>query len=283
MPYDILIHMYIGVDIGGTKTLIALMDTNGQILKHQRYPTKEKFPDFSKDLVHSLREDFMTEEVKGIAVAAPGQIDYDSGDGMIFGNLPWHNVPLAKSLKRAFRLPIVVENDANAAAIAEARSLEKPARTAVYVTISTGIGTGIVTNGKLDENYRRSEGGFMHFMQPGHEDPVPWEKFASGRALYAKYGKYARELEDEQAWKEVAYNIALGLSNITALLTPDVIIIGGSIGQYFSKYHHFLDQSMAHLKEKMYTLPQIVQAKHPEEAVVYGCYYLLKDLEAHDD
>lgn len=267
--------MYIGVDIGGTKTLIALLDDAGQITKHQKYPTEEKFADFTQDLVHALREDFMTEHVKGIAIAAPGEIDYDSGEGLIFGNLPWHNVPLAKVIKQAFNLPVVVENDANAAAIAEARALDKPARSAVYVTISTGIGTGIVTNGRLDSSFRRSEGGWMHFEKDGKLQV--WEDFASGRALFDQFGQYARELEDQAAWKAVAYNIALGLSNIAALLAPEVIIIGGSIGQYLPKYRRYLDESMLKLKEKMYELPAIVQAKHPEEAVVYGCYQLIKD------
>ena len=271
--------MYIGVDIGGTKTLIALMTAEGKITKHQKYPTDEKFKDFSVDLIQALREDFMTEEVRGIAIAAPGEIDYDSGEGVIFGNLPWHDVPLGRLVANEFNLPVVVENDANAAAIAEARSLDKPAKTAVYVTISTGIGTGIITDGKLDPNYRRSEGGFMHFTPPGGHQPTPWEKFASGKALYNKYGKYARELEDEAAWRDISYNIALGLSNIAALLSPEVIIIGGSIGQYFPKYRHFLEESMDRLKEKMYELPRLVQAKHPEEAVIYGCYHMLKDAE----
>ncbi|HEX9594986.1 MAG TPA: ROK family protein [Candidatus Saccharimonadales bacterium] len=267
--------MYIGVDIGGTKTLIALLNSAGKILKHQKYPTDERFGDFAKDLVHALREDFMTDEVEGIAIAAPGQIDYQSGEGKIFGNLPWHNVPLASVVKEAFNVPVIVENDANAAAIAEARSLDKPASIAVYVTISTGIGTGIVLDGKLDEHFRRSEGGWMHFEHKG--EIMIWEKFASGLALYERYGKYARELEDEDAWQEVAYNIALGLSNIATLLTPEVIIIGGSIGQYLPKYQKYLEESMDKLKEKMYDLPRLVQAKHPEEAVVYGCYEMLKD------
>lgn len=267
--------MYIGVDIGGTKTLIALIDGDGNITKHQKYPTKEHFKDFSQDLIHVLREDFMTDEVKGVAIAAPGQIDYGSGEGKIFGNLPWHNVPLASVIKQSFNLPVIVENDANVAAVAEARALDKPAKKVVYVTVSTGIGTGIIIDGKLDPNNRRSEGGMMHFERDGKLQI--WEEFASGRALYEKYGKYARELEDKQAWKEVAYNIALGLSNIAALLTPEVIIIGGSIGQYLPKYRQYLEESMSNLKEKMFDLPRLVQAKHPEEAVIYGCYELLKD------
>ena len=271
--------MYIGVDIGGTKTLIALLDSAGKILKHQKYPTDERFSDFSKDLVHALREDFMSDEVKGIAIAAPGEIDYESGEGTVFGNLPWHNVPLLKIIKEAFGLPVLVENDANTAAVAEARALDRPANTVVYITISTGIGTGIIVNEKLDESFRRSEAGHMLFERDGKM--IAWEKFASGKAIYEKYGKYARELDNDSDWNDIAGNLAIGLINISALLSPDVIILGGSIGNYYSKYSDHLSEHLESMKNelKMVPLPRIVQAKHPEEAVVYGCYELLKDLE----
>jgi len=267
--------MYIGVDIGGTKTLIALLNQEGEIVKREKYPTKEKFKDFAADLVETLRQDFMSDEVKGIGIAAPGQVDYRTGDGIIFGNLSWHNVPLTKTVKAAFDLPVLVDNDANLAGLAEARRLKPPAASVVYVTISTGIGTGVIIDNRIDPHFARSEGGYMHFEQNGRL--LPWEDIASGRVLKQKYGKYARELEDEAAWKEVAFNIALGLSNISALMVPEVIIIGGSIGEYLPKYHSHLTDSMQKLKEKMFELPRIIQARHPQEAVVYGCWELLKD------
>jgi predicted NBD/HSP70 family sugar kinase len=268
--------MYIGVDIGGTKTLIASIDESGKIVKSQKYQTIKDFADFAKDLVEHIRTDFMTDEIKAIAVGAPGQIDYDSGDGVVFGNLNWHNVPIGKALETAFGLPVTVENDANTAGLAEARSLTKPASSVVYVTVSTGIGTGIITDNRIDPHWRHSEGGQMLFEYKGQL--VTWESFASGRALFERYNTYAKDLEDEQSWREVAYNIALGLSNIAALLAPEVAIIGGSIGQYLPKYESYLHESLDKLKVKMINIPLIVQAQHPEEAVVYGCYHLAKDL-----
>jgi predicted NBD/HSP70 family sugar kinase len=88
-----------------------------------------------------------------------------------------------------------------------------------------------------------------------------------------------KDLEDDEAWAAIAYNIALGLSNIAALIQPDTIILGGPVGHYLSKYQHHLDSAMQKLKEKMYAIPDIVQAVHPEEAVIHGCYHLLKDSE----
>lgn len=267
---------YIGVDIGGTKTLIALLDEQGQIVKSQKYVTDEDFNDFSNDVVKYIQADFFSENVKAIAVAAPGQIDYNSGDGIVFGNLSWHNVPIARILTETFHVPVVVENDANVAGIAEARALDDSSANVVYLTISTGIGTGVILNGAIDPARRRSEGGHMLFRHNG--ELIPWEKFASGKALYDRYNTYARDLEDEKAWREVAENIALGLSSIAALLCPEVVIIGGSLGTHLPKYERFLLESLEQTKVKMVTLPKILQAKHPEEAVVYGCYYLAKEL-----
>lgn len=267
--------MYLAVDIGATKTLIALLDETGSIVKRQKYQTEIDFEDFIKDLIKHIQNDFMSDEVKVIAVAAPGEINYKSDEGLIFGNLPWQNVPIVKRLKEVFNLPIVIENDANTAGLAEARALDQTASSVVYVTVSTGIGTAIITDGSIDPHWRRTEGGWMLFEYKG--ELTIWEKFASGKALYERYNTYARDLEDIQAWKEVAYNIALGLSNIAALLAPEFIIIGGSIGTYLPKYESFLHESLEQLKVKMVTIPNIVQAKHPEDAVVYGCYHLAKD------
>lgn len=265
------------MDIGGTKTLIALMDDQGKVVRSTKFPTDELFDNFIDKLINHLKSDFISDDVKGIGLAAPGIINYNSGDGVIFGNLPWHNVPLKSKLVEAFGVPVIVENDANAAAASEANLLDEPASKVIYVTVSTGIGAGVVIDGQLDKDLSNTEPGHMKLE---HEGEVKiWESFASGRAIYEKYGQYARDLEDDQAWQDIAYNIALGLNNLTAVLQPDVFIIGGSIGQYFSKYEHHLKSAMEKLNDKMYGLPKIVQAKHPEDAVVYGCYHLLKENE----
>jgi predicted NBD/HSP70 family sugar kinase len=173
-------------------------------------------------------------------------------------------------------VPIVVENDANAAGLAEARALNPPSDSVVYVTVSTGIGTGLVINNQIDPSWRHSEGGFMHFDKNGQL--LPWEKFASGQAIKERYGKIAADIPaDDLAWAEIAYDLALGLSNIAALLAPKTIIIGGGVGEHLPKFKSHLDEAMSRLKEKMFALPEIRQAAHPEEAVVYGCYYLVKD------
>jgi glucokinase len=268
--------MFVAVDIGGTKTLLALFDDSGRLTQKDKITTEHDFSSFQSNLLNALDRLTAGQDVKAVGLAMPGQIDYDSGRGLIFGNLPWENVDVAASVKERLRVPVVVENDANAAGLAEARALEPSSPSVVYVTVSTGIGTGLITDNRIDPAWRQSEGGFMHFVKDGQL--LPWEKFASGHAIKERFGRIAADIpEGDIAWTEIAYDLALGLSNIAALLAPKTIIIGGGVGEHLPKFKRHLDQAMSRLKEKMFMLPDIRQAQHPEEAVVYGCYHLAKD------
>lgn len=273
--------MYLAVDVGGTKTLVALVDADGTVVKSQKFPTDQNYSMFADTLVKELKN-MTTSGVVGVGIAIPGEVDYDNGIGLVFGNLPWQNVPIAETVQQAFDLPIsvVVENDANAAGLAEARALLPARKSVVYVTISTGIGTGIIADNKIDPHWRRSEGGFMHFEKDGRL--LPWEKFASGHSIAEKYGRKAAEIpEGDPTWRDIAYDLALGLSNITALLAPEVIIIGGGVGEHFPKFKAQLDQAMGKIRENIVNPTEIRQALHPEEAVIYGCYHLIKDKVSH--
>ena len=268
--------MFVAVDVGGTKTLLALFSEEGQLIRTDRLATDQDFNVFQTNLLGQLEALIAGEPVRAIGLAMPGQIDYKTGRGLIFGNLPWQDVNVKSALEKRFSVPVAVENDANAAGLGEARALDPPSETVVYVTVSTGIGTGLITNNQIDPSWRHSEGGFMHFQKDGQL--LPWEKFASGHAIKERYGKLAAEIaKDDIAWAEIAYDLALGLSNISALLAPQTIIIGGGVGEHLPKFKPHLDEAMTRLKEKMFTLPDIRQASHPEQAVVYGCYHLAKD------
>lgn len=278
----LLVVMFLAVDVGGTKTLVALLSADGSIVKSQKFPTDPNFSMFADTLVKELK-DLATTEVVGVGVAIPGEVDYDAGVGLVFGNLPWQNVPIAETVQQAFDLPIAVaiENDANAAGLAEARALLPARKNVVYVTVSTGIGTGIITDNKIDPHWQRSEGGFMQFERDGKS--VIWESFASGHAITERYGKKAADIpEGDPAWTTIAEDLAVGLGNIAALLAPDIIIIGGGVGEHLPKFKGQLDTAMARFKQKVVlSLPEIRQALHPDEAVIYGCYHLIKDRVSH--
>ena len=145
----------------------------------------------------------------------------------------------------------------------------------LYVTISTGIGTGIITEGMIDPALRYSEGGRTIIEFGGKM--LEWEQFASGKAIYTHFGKYARDITAKADWDTVADRISRGLLAIIPVLQPEMIVIGGSIGTYFSHYRKELDRILDTKLPAHIPTPTLSQAIHPEEAVIYGCYYYAID------
>jgi glucokinase len=263
--------MIIAIDIGGTKTLVALCEKNGQVIKQERFETPKDYNDFTKELATALQK-MPLNDVTITSVAAPGKIDRTNGVVVAFGNLPWKNTPLRDDIQAITGTTVLIENDANLAGLSEAHRISPIPHTALYITISTGIGTGLITDGYLDPDFLDSEGGNMLFEHDGKLEA--WEKFSSGKAIVAKYGKKASELDDPKAWKDISRWFAIGIVGLTAILEPDVIIIGGGVGTHFSKYEPFLKQHINDLTPPLVDKPTIVAAGEAEEAVVYGCVIL---------
>lgn len=261
--------MIIAVDIGGTKTLVASFHGERQVTKEERFPT----PQGEQDFLNQLRETLTHFDLTGaqaICVAVPGIIATD-GTVLRCGNLPWTNFPLKKLLAQQFDRPIFIHNDAKLAGLAETHSLVTVPELSVYVTVSTGIGTGIITHGRIDSAFANSEGGHMILQTPeGFRD---WEDFASGHAIRDEFGEMAKDIHDKADWKAIVDELAIGFQALIPLLQPNVIIIGGSVGSYFDRFGDLLTQVLRERLADFIEVPQIVQAKHPEEAVVYGCYY----------
>jgi glucokinase len=270
--------MLVTVDTGGTKTLITQFGHNGRIGEVIKFPTPAKQDDYVRLLRDTLQKHYGTETVEAVVVALPGIVK--EGVAVWCNNLKWKNFDARAGLSGVLgNAPVFIENDANLAGLAETRILKPIPVSSLYVTVSTGIGTGVITNGRIDPGLRYSEGGraLVEFDGMVRE----WESFASGKAIHAAYGKYARDITSERVWKQIADRISRGFLAMIPIIQPDVIIIGGSIGTYFEKYGY---QLQALLKEKLpahITCPQVVQAKHPEQAVIYGCYYYAIDQLAH--
>ncbi len=270
--------MNLSVDIGGTKTLVVVFDDDGNIVSKRKFATNQNFDLFITDLKGNVRK-IWSDNIKSITVAAPGKINLDTGEVVSFGNLPWKNVDIVSVLSKEFEVDIFIDNDANLAGLAEAHeaSAEKY-RKVLYVTVGTGIGTSFIVDGEIVPLLTSSEGGHMIFEHDGklHD----WEDFASGKAIKNIYGKLASEIVDEESWREIAYSLSLGFQHLIAVLQPELLVVGGSIGTYFDKYGDYLRADLkkmsAILSDGLYELPHITKAKHPQEAVVYGGYLLSK-------
>lgn len=259
----------VGVDLGGTKIATALHDQTGKVLRRVQYQTTklnsaEEVINCLVDSVNEVRGDY---PIVGVGVASPGTVDTEQGLILNGTNLPnWSNIPLQWEMESRLKLPVKVVNDANAAAWGEYYAgAGKNSKTMVYVTLSTGIGSGIVLDGKLllGSNGFAGELGHTVIGQDGATCSCGeigcWEAFASGTAM-ARFAAEAAEqkfslmtalaeqagapigakhlfaaagLGDQVACEvvdKVTDYVALGMKNVVHTFNPDCIVIGGGVG-----------------------------------------------------
>ena len=261
--------MYIGIDIGGTKTLVASLSDQGVIDQAIKFPTPKLYTDFLAELTKTLAQ-LTVKDFRAGAVAAPGKIDRAKDMVISCGNLGWENIPLARDIERLTHCPMRLENDAKLGALSEAMLVQGRYHKVLYITISTGIGIGLVRDGVIDTAI--GDGGGRTMLLSYRGKLTPWEDFASGSAIVRKYGKMASEINDAQTWGEIVRTFTPGLIELTAVLDPEVIIIGGGAGHHIDKFHDLLVADMKQHETPMLRIPPILAAARPDEAVIYGCY-----------
>jgi len=150
----------------------------------------------------------------------------------------------------------------------------------LYVTVSTGIGYGFVDNQLIDKN--AGDGGGKTITLKRHGKHVPWESLASGHAIVEKYGKMAKDINDEETWQKIVADLAEGLIELISIFQPEVVVFGGSVGNYFDKYAKLLKKELKSYNLPQMIMPQLIEAGRPDEAVIYGCYDLAKGTYGHE-
>jgi len=282
----------VGVDIGGTKVAAGLVDRNGEIKTQVRTPMAAH-GEGSEGLAAVVSAiDLLLDRdakprplIRGIGICAPGPLDPATGVVINPPNVPcWRNFPLAAEIERVYRVPVKVENDANAAALAEAYwGAGRGYRHIFYAGIGTGIGTGIVFDGRIynGRTGAAAEGGHMsidyHGPLCGCGKPGCIEILAAGpaiarraRAKLASEKTPASTILDlakgnieavtsemvghayaggdqlaKQILQETVKLLSLWLSNIVDLLEPDVIIVGGGVAAMLSPFFGDLSKWLA--------------------------------------
>lgn len=271
--------MYVGVDIGGTKTLVAVLNSHGEIVESAKFPTPKVYEDYLLQLSETLKS-FEHHDFKAGGIGMPVTVfDREHGRAVSFGNLPWENVAVGHDTELITHCPMVVENDAKMAALSEAMLLKKEYERVLYVTVSTGIGIGLVNDGVIDDNVGDSGGKAILLEYRGKM--VPWESFASGRAIVERYGKRAADIEDAETWRKICRDLAKGFIELIAIMQPEVIVLGGGVGTYFERYGHILEAEIKKYEIPLVPMPAFRKAARPEEAVVFGCYDLARQVFAH--
>lgn len=261
--------MIIAVDTGGTKTLVASFGAEGRHSKSHRFATPKNTQEYIKILAQLLLGEYDLKTVNAVCIAVPGVIKNNVVHHT--PNLGWSSFDLASALKQATSAacPIILQNDSSLAGLAEAHALELKHKTVVYITVSTGIGASFVKNGVLNSDLFISECGHMMLEYDGILRQ--WEHFASGRAIYETYGRYAHDITDTHIWATIADKISRGLLALLPLLEPEVVVVGGSIGTYFDRFGETLSNILSEQLPEYIPRPKLVKAHHTEEAVIYGC------------
>jgi len=273
--------MYLGVDVGGTKTLVAVLNNEGVIVERQKFPTPKKYSEFLENLGKTL-DGFKHDDFKAAGIGVPAStFNRHDGVGVNFGNLPWRNVPIQADLERLARCPVVVENDAKLAGLSEAMMLKHKYSRVAYVTVSTGIGYSLIENCRINTGV--GDGGGRTIVLEHKGKLTPWEDFAGGRAIAEHYGKPAHDITNTDDWRTISRNLAKGLIHLIAVMQqPEAIVIGGSVGVYFDRYGKLLKAELQKFDVPMLKLPVLLEAQRPEEAVIFGCYDLAKQVYGNE-
>lgn len=272
--------MYVGIDVGGTKTLVAKLSAGGEILDSRRFPSAKDYGQFLKDLGQNLRELDLPENFRCCAGIA-GLLDRQAGTVHALGNLPWRDKPIAQDIAKLISgQPVLIENDSRLAGLSEARLIMDKYDDVLFLTVSTGIGGAFVQHGRLVSALQDTEMGKMPLIHDG--EFIQWEEFASGRGVTKRFNKKAVEITDPGSWRVIGENIAYGLGVVCSVLQPHAIILGGSVGAHADKYSDVILEFLAeHLHPVVRQPSVILPAQRPAEAVIYGCYDLAKQVYGH--
>jgi predicted NBD/HSP70 family sugar kinase len=271
--------MYIGIDIGGTKTLAAVLDDDGVIIEHERFPSPKDYREFLVELSNTVSR-FVHHDFKAGGCGVAAKLDREDGKIVKMGNLPWADVPFQTDLEEICKCPMVIENDAKMGGLSEALLLKEKYKKVLYVAIGTGIGTALVDKGMIDDGVGDAGGRALLLEHRGKLEP--WEQFAGGRALANRYGKPAKDITDPKTWRNICRYLAQGLVQLIAISEPEVIVIGGGVGVYFDRYGKILKDEVGKYALPLVTMPEFVSAQRPDEAVIYGCYDLAKQTYNHE-
>lgn len=264
---------YMGIDVGGTSIKGLIIDEDGKIISENFVPVhmNEDLADNIEELADNLVQNtgIVFSKIAGIGVCCPGLIDTTNGTVVFAGNLKLKNYPLKKLLSDKFRIRVEVCNDGNAAALGEAKfGAGKGYKNSIMVTLGTGVGGGIVLDGKLFEGNKGAgtEVGHMVIEKGGHRCTCGrrgcFEVYCSARALTERTRWAMEEDTGSDMWKTYDYgtadgrtafeymdtdrtakqvvdwyisHLACGITNLANIFRPEIVMIGGGVAAQGSR------------------------------------------------
>lgn len=227
------------LEAGGTKMVCAIGNENGEIMEQVSIPTET--PDVT---VPRLLSFFKEKRIEALGIACFGPIDLDRNSAA-YGyitttpKLAWQNYNIVGTFQKELGVPVGFDTDVNGSALGEYTwGAAKGLHSCIYITIGTGVGVGVIVDGKLLHGMMHPEGGhiLLHKLPqdnyggfcPFHKNCM--ESLAAGPAIEGRWGKKAYELADrDEVWELEAEYIAQALVNYTMLVSPQRIILGGGV------------------------------------------------------
>lgn len=306
----------VGIDLGGTAVKIGILNAVYEILAQTSIPTdagrpyQEVIADMGKTALALLAQNgFDVADCAGAGVGSPGTIDSKNGVVLYSNNIRWDNVPLAKELQKYLPVPVYVQNDANCAALGEVLcGAAKGCQNAVFLTLGTGVGGGIVIDGKIFEGGHPGGAELGHIKcgveqrrcTCGRLDCL--ETYASATALIHDAKKMAQEHPESLLWalcgndlaqmnakipfdaadagdlcgKTLVDNyiqyLADGITDLANIFRPDLIVLGGGVCAQGEKLTEPLNE---HLRANCFGntvayVPRTVVAKNGNQAGIIG-------------
>jgi glucokinase len=291
----------IGIDLGGTELRAAVVSAEGEVLAHVRTETAAldgpaAVIEQMADLVGQIAAGH---DIRGVGIGSPGPLDAEAGVVIHASTLRgWDDVPLAALASARFGMPVRLDNDANVAALAEWRfGAGRGLRHMVYVTVSTGIGGGVILDGKLMHGRGSMAGEIGHMTIT--EAPVLctcgafgcWEALAAGPALGQRatasggWGTVtardvarladAGDATARQLLAEEARYLGLGFANLLHLYAPEMIVVGGGVSECLPAMQADIEAVIRRQAMPAYRDVPIVAAALGQRAGVIGAALLV--------
>ncbi len=288
-------NIFIGVDIGATKTIFLSVKIRGakyEILETVKVLTPRKEKDILKMIGDNYSELSENHKISAIGIGFAGPVDFDRGAAIMGPNLKTGKIEFKKILERKLKIPVIVDNDAKCFILAESVfGAAKGIKNAVGLTIGTGIGMGIIINGEI---YR---GGGNFAGEIGHTDIAKdqeWETISSGLGLANLYKKISGKKRDSfevvelarkkepdalKAIRMVSENLGAGLANVVEIFNPEMIVFGGGL----SEVGLILKKAKAYAKKKIY-IPALVKtpvvvSELGQNSVALGAAWMAKKMK----
>ena len=296
----------IGVSVTPTRVMLATCDLAGRILHQREFPI-DLDPDKTFQKIVYCINDFKSQDhaaIESVGISLPGLVDPSTGTAIYLPYFDWRDLPVAKIVSSGTSLPVTIDNDANAMALAElwfGRPEVTDARDFILILVAEGVGTGIIIDGQVYRGQRGAAGEFGH-MIVGTEAPVAcscgnydcWEAFSSERAAVARYSRsksgndgatvdfaslidraLADQTEAKQVLSETAHYLGIGISNLVVGFSPEVVIVGGQIARAWPLIGEALGQTIERSIRRGLPSARILASTLDKEPTLMGALSLV--------